>query len=128
MMRSDAIGRGELIRSGPDCQAGFGGADARSFPKFSPGTDVATSCPDQGMAREIAPEIFAAQVLEIASTRTWHVNCAYARSIECMATKVRMIKLLQEIRGLAQISQRRPPAKAPGLFLLQLRSHIHHTS
>ena len=32
------------------------------------------------------------------------------------------MKMLQEIRGLAQITSRRPPAKMPGLFLIQLRS------
>jgi hypothetical protein len=41
-----------------------------------------------------------------------------------MATKVRLMKLLQEIRGYAQISQRRQQPKSPGLFLLQLRSHL----
>jgi len=44
--------------------------------------------------------------------------------IERMATKVRLMKLLQEIRGYAQISQRRQQPKPPGLFLLQLRSHL----
>ena len=41
-----------------------------------------------------------------------------------MATKVKMLKLLQEIRGFAQISNRRPPPRSPGLFLAQMRSHI----
>jgi len=41
-----------------------------------------------------------------------------------MAAKVRMMKLLQEIRGLAEITNRRPHSKSPGLFLLQLRSHL----
>jgi hypothetical protein len=40
-----------------------------------------------------------------------------------MATKVRIMKMLQEIRGLAQITSRRPPAKLPGLFLMQIRSN-----
>ncbi|HSU54278.1 MAG TPA: hypothetical protein VLT36_09485 [Candidatus Dormibacteraeota bacterium] len=40
-----------------------------------------------------------------------------------MATKVRIMKLLQEIRGFADVTQRRPPPKQPGLFLVQLRSH-----
>ena len=42
--------------------------------------------------------------------------------LERMATKVRLMKMLQEIRGLAQITNRRPQTKAPGLFLIQLRS------
>ena len=32
------------------------------------------------------------------------------------------MKMLQEIRGLAQITSRRPPAKLPGLVLIQIRS------
>jgi hypothetical protein len=38
------------------------------------------------------------------------------------------MKLLQEIRGLAQVTQRRPQTKAPGLFLLQLRSHVNQAT
>jgi hypothetical protein len=38
-----------------------------------------------------------------------------------MATKVRIMKMLQEIRGLAQITSRRPPSKMPGLLLIQMR-------
>jgi hypothetical protein len=45
-----------------------------------------------------------------------------------MATKMRVMKLLQEIRGLAQVTQRRPQTKAPGLFLLQLRSHVNQAT
>jgi len=41
-----------------------------------------------------------------------------------MATKIKMMKLLQEIRGFAQITNRRPQPKPPGLFLMQLRSHV----
>jgi hypothetical protein len=41
-----------------------------------------------------------------------------------MATKIKMMKLLQEIRGMAQITNRRPQPKPPGLFLMQLRSHV----
>jgi hypothetical protein len=35
-----------------------------------------------------------------------------------------MMKLLQEIRGFADLSNRRPQSRAPGLFLMQLRSHL----
>ena len=45
-----------------------------------------------------------------------------------MAAKVRIMKLLQEIRGFAEITQRRPPPKQPGLFLIQLRSHVSHAT
>ena len=44
-----------------------------------------------------------------------------------MATKIRIMKMLQEIRGLAQITSRRPPAKMPGLFLVQMRSQARRT-
>ena len=46
------------------------------------------------------------------------------RRTDTMATKVRIMKLLQEIRGMAQITSRRPPSKQPGLFMVQLRSHV----
>ncbi len=39
-----------------------------------------------------------------------------------MATKVKLMKLLQEIRGFAEMSQRRSQSKPPGLVLVQLRS------
>jgi len=45
-----------------------------------------------------------------------------------MATKLKVMKLLQEIRGFAQVTQRRPQPRPPGLFLLQLRSHITQTT
>ena len=34
------------------------------------------------------------------------------------------MKMLQEIRGMAQITSRRPTPRQPGLFLIQLRSHV----
>ena len=37
-----------------------------------------------------------------------------------------MMKLLQEMRGFAEITNRRPPPKSPGLFLMQLRSQSAH--
>jgi len=45
-----------------------------------------------------------------------------------MAAKVRIMKLLQEIRGFAEITQRRPQPRKPGLFLIQLRSHVTHAT
>lgn len=39
-----------------------------------------------------------------------------------MAAKVKMLTLLQGIRGFAQITNRRPPPRSPGLFLAQIRS------
>ena len=54
----------------------------------------------------------------------WHVNCELTPQRKRMATKVKLMKLLQEIRGFAQMTQRRAQPKPPGLFLLQLRSHL----
>lgn len=34
------------------------------------------------------------------------------------------MKMLQEIRGLADVTERRPAPRQPGLFLIQLRSHV----
>ena len=46
-----------------------------------------------------------------------------------MATKVKMMRFLQEIRGLTELGRRYPtPTKASPLFLLQLRSHMAETS
>ncbi len=42
-----------------------------------------------------------------------------------MAAKMRIMKLLQELRGLADVTHRRPAPRQPGLFLIQLRSHVH---
>src|SRR5204863_3697543 len=46
------------------------------------------------------------------------------RDCEFMAAKIRIMKLLQEIRGLADITQRQPTPRQPGLFLIELRSHL----
>ena len=45
-----------------------------------------------------------------------------------MAAKVKLMKLLQEMRGLAEITARRPQPRSPGLFLIQLRSHMMSTT
>jgi hypothetical protein len=55
------------------------------------------------------------------------VTCSHKKRITRMATKVRLMKMMQEIRGLAQITNRRPQTKAPGLFLMQLRSQSGRT-
>jgi hypothetical protein len=44
-----------------------------------------------------------------------------------MAVKVQLMKMMQEFRGLANITARRPAPK-PGLFLIQLRSHTQRTT
>jgi hypothetical protein len=45
-----------------------------------------------------------------------------------MAAKIKIMKMLQEIRGLAEVTNRRPVPKQPGLFIIQLRSHVHQTT
>ena len=41
-----------------------------------------------------------------------------------MAAKIKMLTLLQEIRGFADIANRRPQQRSPGLVLMQLRSRV----
>ena len=41
-----------------------------------------------------------------------------------MATKDKLMRLLQEVRGLADINRRHPAPKSSPLFLLQLRSYL----
>jgi hypothetical protein len=45
-----------------------------------------------------------------------------------MAAKIKIMKMLQEIRGMAEVTNRRPAPRQPGLFLIQLRSHVHQTT
>lgn len=39
-----------------------------------------------------------------------------------MATKMKLIKMLQEFKGFAQITNRRPAPRPPLLYLMQLRT------
>ena len=39
-----------------------------------------------------------------------------------MATKMKLLKMLQEVKGLAQITNRRPAPRPPMIYLMQLRS------
>jgi hypothetical protein len=41
-----------------------------------------------------------------------------------MAAKIKMLKLLQEIRGFADVTNRRPQPRSPGLLVTQMRSHV----
>ena len=41
-----------------------------------------------------------------------------------MATKVRLMKLIEEVRGYAQITNRRPAPRPPVLYLMELREHV----
>jgi hypothetical protein len=45
-----------------------------------------------------------------------------------MATKVKLLKLLQEMRGFSEFNRRHPAPRSSSLYLLQLRSHVAHTS
>ena len=40
-----------------------------------------------------------------------------------MATKIKVLKMLQAVKGYAQISNRRPAPRPPLLYLMQLRAH-----
>ena len=40
-----------------------------------------------------------------------------------MAAKIQILKLLQEIRGFAELSNRHPQPRSPGLIMTQIRSH-----
>jgi hypothetical protein len=41
-----------------------------------------------------------------------------------MATKIKLMKLLQELRGFSEFNRRHPAPKASPLYLAQLRSHV----
>ena len=43
-----------------------------------------------------------------------------------MAAKIKMLTLMQEIRGFAKIANRCPTPRSPGLFLAQFRSQGIH--
>ena len=45
-----------------------------------------------------------------------------------MAARVKLLKLLQEIRGFANVTNRHPQSRSPGFFLMQLRSHVARTT
>jgi hypothetical protein len=45
-----------------------------------------------------------------------------------MATKVKLMKFLQEIRGLSEMCRRLPAPKPSALYLMQLRSHMAEAS
>ena len=45
-----------------------------------------------------------------------------------MATKVKLMKFLQEMRGFSEMSRLHPAPKPSALFLMQLRAHMRETS
>ena len=44
-----------------------------------------------------------------------------------MAARMKLLKMMQEFRGFAELTTRQPQPK-PGLFLMQLRSHLLQTT
>ena len=45
-----------------------------------------------------------------------------------MAEKIKMLKLLQEMNGFSELTNRRPQSRPLGLFLLEMRSHTTQTA
>jgi len=45
-----------------------------------------------------------------------------------MATKIKLMKLLQEMRGFAEFGRRHFAPRPSALYLIQLRSHVAETS
>ncbi len=45
-----------------------------------------------------------------------------------MATRIKLMKFLQEMHAFAELGRRHPSPKSTPLFLLQLRSHMAETS
>jgi hypothetical protein len=58
----------------------------------------------------------------------WHMNCGSTGEFDFMATKDKLMRLLQEVRGLAEIRRPHPTPKPSPLFLMQLRSHMTEAS
>jgi hypothetical protein len=50
------------------------------------------------------------------------MTCAWVARNRNMATTMKLIKVLQEIKGIAQITNRRPAPRPPLLYLMALRS------
>lgn len=50
------------------------------------------------------------------------MNCELQGEVGNMATKMKLLKMLQEVKGMAQITNRRPAPRPPLLYLMQLRS------
>ena len=55
---------------------------------------------------------------------SWHVNCGHPFRNKLMAAKMNMSKLLQEIRGFAEISNRRSQRRSPELRLALVGSRV----
>ena len=49
------------------------------------------------------------------------MNCIRGGETEHMATKVKLMTLVQQVRGYAEITNRRPAPRPPMLYLMELR-------
>jgi len=58
----------------------------------------------------------------------WHVTCGHIFKNRLMAAKMRMLKLLMEIRGFAEVTNRSPQPRISGAHLTQLRSSLAHAA
>ena len=58
----------------------------------------------------------------------WHVNCGSPGEFDIMATKDKLMRLLQEVHGLGEIRRPNPVPKHSPLFLTQLRSYMSQTN
>jgi hypothetical protein len=65
---------------------------------------------------------------EIFPEPVWHMNCGSTIEFKIMATKDKFMRLIQEVRGLAEIRRHQPAPKHSPLYLVQLRSHLNATS
>lgn len=52
----------------------------------------------------------------------WHIYCDICGRTDNMATKFKLMKLIQEVHGYAQITNRRPAPRPPVLYIMQLRA------
>ena len=52
------------------------------------------------------------------------MNCESVGEVGNMATKMKLLKMMQEVKGIAQITNRRPAPRPPLLYLMQLRSQV----
>src|SRR5258708_4518171 len=124
--RSRVIGRGELNKSSANCQVGSGEILAGRSTEV---LESRTPCRINAAFRFLPERCIYAAPKNFILRAFWHVNCEQKfRNTNIMAAKIRIMKLLQEMRGFAQVTNRLPPQRRPGLFLMQLRSHVGQTT
>jgi hypothetical protein len=58
----------------------------------------------------------------------WHMNCEIIFSDRIMAMKIKMLTLLQEKRGYAQVTNRLPAPRPGVLFLMKLRAQANQSA